>query len=209
MTPPAPTPAAAEPAAPAERTSWLHPAPAGAKLFGLAVLVIAVLLLRTPAAVGVALVAVLGLYASVGLSPRRAWQQIRPLRWVVVILLTFQTLSSGWETGVLVVGKLVITVALAGLLTLTTRTNDLLDVIERLLRPLRFMGVNPDRAALVLALAIRAVPVVAGLAAQVRDAQRARGLGGSVRAYAVPLVVRSLKHADALGEALVARGLDD
>ena len=193
----------------APRASWLHRVSAGAKLAGLAVLIVGILLLGTPVAVGVALLGVVALYASAGLSPRVAWQQVRPLRWVVVILLTFQTLSSGWDTGVLVVGKLVITVALAGLLTLTTPTNDLLDVIERMLRPLRFVGVNPDRAALVLALAIRAVPVVAGLAAQVRDAQRARGLGSSVRAYAVPLVVRSLQHADALGEALVARGLDD
>jgi biotin transport system permease protein len=92
---------------------------------------------------------------------------------------------------------------------LTTRVVDLLEVLEWLLGPFRRLGVDPERVALVLALAIRAVPVVAGLAGQVRDAQRARGLTASPRAYAVPLVVRSLRHADALGEALVARGLDD
>lgn len=204
-----PGPAAVGPAASGPRSSWLHRASAGSKLLGLAVLVSGVLLLQEPAAVGVAAIVLLGLYASAGLSPGRAWQQVRPLRWVAIILLAFQTLSSGWETGVVVVGKLALTVALAGLLTLTTATNDLLDVVERMLRPVRFIGINPERAALVLALAIRAVPVVAGLAAQVRDAQRARGLGGSARAYAVPLVVRSMQHADALGEALVARGLDD
>jgi biotin transport system permease protein len=31
----------------------------------------------------------------------------------------------------------------------------------------------------------------------------------SVRAFAVPLVVGALRYADALGEALSARGLDD
>ena len=31
----------------------------------------------------------------------------------------------------------------------------------------------------------------------------------SPRAYAVPLIIRSLHHADELGEALAARGLDD
>jgi biotin transport system permease protein len=53
------------------------------------------------------------------------------------------------------------------------------------------------------------VPVVVGIAEEVRDAQRARGLRGSPRAYAVPLVIRALRHADALGEALAARGVDD
>ncbi len=53
------------------------------------------------------------------------------------------------------------------------------------------------------------MPVVVGLAEEVREAQRARGLGASPRAFAVPLVVRTLRHADALGEALAARGVDD
>jgi biotin transport system permease protein len=69
--------------------------------------------------------------------------------------------------------------------------------------------VNAERAALVFTLAIRAIPVVAALAAEIRDAQRARGGGLDVRAYGVPLVVRSLRYSDALGEALVARGVDD
>ena len=51
--------------------------------------------------------------------------------------------------------------------------------------------------------------MVAQLAEEVRDAQRARGLTASPRAYAVPLIIRSLRHADELGEALVARGVDD
>jgi biotin transport system permease protein len=74
---------------------------------------------------------------------------------------------------------------------------------------LRRVGVDPERIGLLLALGVRCVPVVVGLAEQVRDAQRARGLGASPRAFAVPLIVRSLRHADALGEALVARGVED
>lgn len=189
--------------------SWLHRCPPGVKLAGLAVAVVGVLLLATPVAVALAAVAVLSTYLAAGLGPRMAWRQVRPLRWVVLILAVFQTATSGWAVAVVVAGKLVLTVALAALVTVTTRTSDLLEVIERALRPFRRVGVNPERAALVLALAIRAVPVVAGIAAQVRDAARARGLGASPRAYAIPLVVRSLQHADALGEALVARGLDD
>jgi biotin transport system permease protein len=112
-------------------------------------------------------------------------------------------------TAIVVTGRLVVAVVLAGLVTLTTRVVDLLDVFERVLGPFRRVGVDAERVALMLALAIRTVPVVAGLAEEVRDAQRARGIGASPRAFAVPFVVRSLRHADALGEALIARGLDD
>jgi biotin transport system permease protein len=53
------------------------------------------------------------------------------------------------------------------------------------------------------------VPVLTGLAAEVRQARRARGAGRSVRAFAVPLVIRTVRYADRLGEALIARGVDD
>ncbi|MGH8825837.1 MAG: energy-coupling factor transporter transmembrane component T family protein [Jiangellaceae bacterium] len=188
--------------------SWLHLLPASAKLAGLAAAMVAVLLVDSPAGIAVSAGITVLLYASAGMAhalPTQVWQ----LRWLVVGLVTLQALTSGWTAAVVVTGRLVVAVALAGLVTLTTRVVDLLDVFERVLRPFRRVGLDSERVALVLALAIRAVPVVAGIAAEVRDAQRARGLRASVRAYAVPLVVRTLRHADALGEALVARGLDD
>jgi len=77
------------------------------------------------------------------------------------------------------------------------------------LRPLRRAGVDPERVALVLALAVRTVPVLVGIGGEVQQARAARGAERSVRAFAVPFVIRSLRHADRLGEALEARGVDD
>ena len=188
--------------------SWLHRVPAAAKLAGLLVLLAVTFTLSSPTAVALAAVATVALYASAGLA-RAVPAQVRPLRWLVLGLFVLQTLTAGWVTAVVVTGRLVVAVVLAGLVTLTTRIVDLLDVLERVLHPMRHVGVDSERVALVLALAIRAVPVVAGLAEEIRDAQRARGLPASPRAFAVPFVVRSLRHADALGEAIAARGLDD
>ncbi len=97
---------------------------------------------------------------------------------------------------------------LAALVTLTTRTTALVDVVVAVAGPLRGVGLDPDRLGLMVALGIRCVPVVVEIATQIRDAQRARGLI-SLRAFAVPFVVRSLRQADALGDALIARGADD
>jgi biotin transport system permease protein len=108
-----------------------------------------------------------------------------------------------------VTANLLALVLLATLVTLTTRTTALVDTIVRACRPLRLVGVDPERVGLLLALGIRSVAVVVGLAGQVREAQVARGLSASPTAFAVPLVVRSLRHAEALGDALVARGVDD
>ncbi len=105
--------------------------------------------------------------------------------------------------------SVVVMVVAAGLVSLTTSMEALTEFLLRMLRPLRRFGVAPERTALLISLSVRSVSVIAGLAQEVRDAQRARGLGQSPRAFAVPLLVRSLRHAQALGEALVARGVDD
>lgn len=195
-------------------TSWLHRAPAGWKLVGVTVAMVLVVVFRAPTTMIVAALTVTALYLSAGFGPRTLWRQVRPLRWLVVGVIGLQVLVGGgaaaaWRTGLVVAGTIVVAVAIAGLLTLTTQVSALLDTVERALRPAHRIGVDSERVALTLALTIRTIPVIGGLAEQIRDALRARGVTRSVRAYAVPLVVRSLRHADALGEALVARGVDD
>jgi biotin transport system permease protein len=148
-------------------------------------------------------------YVVAGLSPRLALASLRPLLALAVCIGVLQVIVAGWARAYVVVGMIVALVLLAGLVTLTTRTTELVDVVVRICRPLRLVGVDPQRVGLLLALSIRTVPVVMALAEEVRDAQWARGLSASPRAFAVPLLVRSLRHADALGEALVARGADD
>ncbi|MCB7136393.1 energy-coupling factor transporter transmembrane component T family protein [Cellulosimicrobium marinum] len=190
-------------------TSVLHRAPAGAKLVGLAVAGGVVLTLDAPREVGAAVVVVAALYALAGAGPRTAWAQVRPLRLVVPVLLAVQWLTLGPVPAVVLSTRLVALVALAGLVLVTTRSSAVLAAIECGLRPLRHVGVDVDRAALVLSLAVRSVPVVAALAQRVCDACRARGREHDVRAWAVPLVVGALRQADAVGDALRARGLDD
>ncbi|MGH3370788.1 MAG: energy-coupling factor transporter transmembrane component T family protein [Nocardioidaceae bacterium] len=189
--------------------SPVHRLPAGTKLVAMLVAGAASVLLDRPWQVVATLVLVLGLYLLARLPLRIALVQVRPLLWIVGFAAAFHLLVSGWERAVVFVGVIMSLVLLAALVTLTTRTTDLVDAIVRAMRPLRRVGVDPERVGLVLALGVRSVPVVIGLAEEVRDAQRARGLAASPRAFAVPLIVRSLRHADALGEALVARGVDD
>lgn len=190
-------------------TSPLHRAPAGLKLLVLLLSTTALVVVRTPSALAVAALAVATAYAAAAIPPRVAWRQLRPLRWFILLLAPLQWWSGGWRAVVVAVGTLIVTVLAAALVTLTTRVSALLDVIERAAQPLRRFGVDPERIALVLALTIRAVPVLAATFDDVRDARRARGLERSPRALLVPLVIHTMRHADRLGEALVARGVDD
>ncbi len=190
-------------------SSVLHRAPAGAKLLVLVTAGLGALWLDEVWQVLVALVVVLVGYGVAGLPIRVAGRQLRPLVWIAAGTAVFHVLVNGWERAFVVVGVLAVLVLLAALVTLTTRTTALVDAVVTACRPLRVLRVDAERVGLMIALGIRCVPVVVGLAQDVRDAQRARGLSASPRAFAVPLIVRSLRHADALGEAMVARGVDD
>ncbi len=187
----------------------LHRLSAGAKMLAMLVGVIAITLLRHPWQLGVAALVVGGLYLLGRIGWRRAGAQLWPLRWIVLVVAALQLWLADWRTAVLVCGGLVLTVALAALVTLTTRVTAMLDLCVRLLGPLRRLGVDPDRVGLVLALAIRCVPLMVGVIAEVNLARRARGVGFSLTALVAPVVVRALRSADALGDALIARGFDD
>ena len=191
------------------RQSPIHRAPAGLKLGALALVSLAVLLVRSWWGVGALAVLVLAVAIASRVGMRALLVQLRPVVLLVPAVLALQWWAHGPARAALLSSRLVLLVALAALVVLTTRTTEVLAANERAARPLRVVGVRPDRVALVLALAIRSVPVLATLADDVRDAQRARGHERDLRAFAVPLVVGTLRRADALGDALRARGVDD
>jgi biotin transport system permease protein len=190
-------------------TSVLHRCPVGLKLMVLALGSVATLVWRGLPALGIGALLVLMAYAVARVPPRVAWSQLRPLRWFVPVLAVLQLILSGWRVALAVAGSLLVLVSAAALLTLTTRVSALIDTFERMLGPFARFGIDPERVGLLAALTIRTVPVIAGIRDEVSEARRARGLERSPRALLVPLVVRTVRHADHLGEALAARGVDD
>jgi biotin transport system permease protein len=191
----------------------LHRMPAGPKLVLLLVLVLAVSLLPSHWwAAAVAAGVVVLVYACAGLRDgmlgmRELARQTLALRWLIVVTLALQLVFLGPEAAVANTTRVTAAVLLAGLLSLTTRVTDLLDAVERGLRPLDRLRFDAERAAVLLTVTITTVPVLARLAGDVREAQRARGVRPGVRFFAVPFLILSLKHADQLGEALSARGV--
>ncbi len=190
--------------------SPIHRLPPGTKLLVLLVLGAAsVVTQRWWWLVASLVVASVLAYGLAGWGVRLWWTQLRPLWMLLAFTAVVHALTSGWQRAVADTGTIVVLVACAALVTLTTPTTALVDTIVRMAAPLTRFGVDPERVGLFLMVGIRCVPLVAGLAEQVREAQIARRATTSTRAFVVPLVVRSLREADALGEALVARGIDD
>lgn len=187
--------------------SILHRVPAGAKLVALALC--ALMLSLAPLGPVGMVVAVIG--ASIGFGVARlplrvfltAWRRLLP---VIVILGVALALFVDIPTAVTSTARIVALLLLAELLTATTPFGELLDVLRRMLAPLRRVGIHPEAAALTLSLTIAMIPVMAGIVARVREAQRARGVRLGLRG-SVPVLVLALRQADRVGEALAARGL--
>lgn len=190
--------------------SLLHRLPAAVKL---AVLLLAIVgataLVRTPAQVLATAVVAAGLFLVARVPVRVLFAQLRPVLWMLLIIGVFQAVTASLSSAVVVCGVLLLSVALAALVTLTTRVTDMLDTVTRALGPLRRVGVDPDRVGLMLALAIRCVPLLVGIVREVAEARQARGLQWSVTALVTPVLVRALRTADAMGDALAARGVGD
>lgn len=187
-------------------TSLLHRLPAGAKLAGLALLGTLLMLVEAPLVLALALAVSVALYPVAGFEIGEAWRQVRPLLWIFALLALVQALVVSPVSAFVLVARFASLVLLAALVTATTPVAAMTEAIRRALAPLRPLGVSPVKIAFALTLAVRFVPVVAQTAASIREAQGARGLGSNPLALAVPLVIRTLAAAQAVAEAIEARG---
>lgn len=190
------------------RDSPVHALPAGGKLIALAAAATGAFFVADPALLGATLTACLGLFALARLPLGTVGEQLRPLLPVLLLFFVLQALFVGWEAGAVTVGRFALLVLLASLVTLTTRASDMIDTLERALGVLRPLGVNAGKLSLMLALTIRLIPVLLGLVQEIRMAQRARGVERNALALLVPLMVKILRMADHLTDALEARGYD-
>ncbi|PII82364.1 cobalt transport protein [Leucobacter sp. OLJS4] len=194
----------------------LHRLSPGVKLLALAVFAVGIVatqqaLAPTPALVcGLAALA-LGLLAAViaGLRGRRLLRVALGFAVVGVLVFAFQAWQHGPIRALTVTSGLFALVIAASAITASTRAEEMVDAITRGLRPFRRFAVDPDRVGLAFSLAFRALPEAFRIAAESRDAARARGLSRNPRAYATPLVIRMVAHARATGAAMQARGLGD
>ena len=189
--------------------SVLHRAPVGTKLSGLLVLSILAVALRGVSTTAALIVLAVLACVVAGVRLRRAARALRGILVAMALLAAYQAWQQGAEHAFVVVGALVALALLATAFTTTTSVERMIDAITRWLGPFRRFGVRPELVALAFSLMIRGIPLTLEIAAETRDAARARGLERSPRAYLTPLVIRVVAHARATGDALHARGIGD
>jgi len=190
------------------RDSPVHAVPAGAKMLALLVAGTGLLFFHSLPIVSAALVATLGLYVLARLRLREVAPVLRLSAFVLGPLLVLHVPLSGWGPALEAMLRLAVLLLLATLVSLTTRASDMLESLERGLRPLARFGLNPTLLGLLLSLTLRFIPLLATWSREIQEAQRVRGLERDPFAVLVPLLVKTLRTADTLADAIDARCFD-
>ena len=167
------------------------------------------LVARTPlAAIGL-IVIVLITYVIARIPARTAWNQWWPVLPVLLVLGVFQWWQRGLDLAVTTVAVILSAVMAAMLLTLTTRLEALMEAVEKMLQPWARFGLPVESITLAISLTIRLIPLQLATVTEVLDARKARGAGFSVVAFGTPVLIRSIRRARNIGDALLARGAGD
>ena len=124
--------------------------------------------------------------------------------------------SQGLSRGLIVFLQLFMVIVAANLFTLTTEPMDLARGIEKLLGPLKPMGLKVDEVSLMISLVIRFIPILKLETGRIIDAQRGRGVDFSamplfkkvrnMSALMGPLFTNLFSRSDALVLAMASRG---
>ncbi|HEX9858096.1 MAG TPA: energy-coupling factor transporter transmembrane component T [Paracoccaceae bacterium] len=185
----------------------LHRLPAAAKLAALAGATALLLPLGDLRLIGAAAGMTAGLYAAQG--PRFALygaRMLRPLWPFLLVLVLWHLWTGDLARGAAIGLKMLSAVALANLVTMTTRLDDMIALVERLASPLARLGLPPRVLAVAIALVIRFTPVLMDKTSQLMQAWRARSPRRANWRVVLPVTLMALDDADHVAEALRARG---
>ncbi len=186
--------------------SWIHRLSAGLKLMLLILAGWGLMWVSQPEWLLLALVIVLMLFRIARMPMRVVWQRARLMVWFLLLIGVYVAWAEGWLAAAAAMLRLVAMVMLGLLVTLTTSLSAMMDVVSRLLKPLERLGLlRAERVALAFGMTLRMVPELYSQWNQIREAQAARGLESHPIAMIVPMLVRTLKRADEMAEAIDAR----
>lgn len=188
----------------------IHRIPAAVKFLTLiAFILVTSLAVKTVAWAALSLAIPLVLFPVARIPLRVAVGQLAPPLFLLLALAAFQWWQKDLTSAAIMFLTVYAAVTAAVLLTLTTKVSEMMDSFERALAPLGKLGVPVENITLAMSLTIRLLPLMLGTVLEVLDARKARGATASLTAFGTPVIIRSIRRARAMGEALHARGVGD
>jgi biotin transport system permease protein len=188
-----------------EHRTWLHGLPAALKLALFAVLGTLQFWLTDATLLSYGAAACALLFASLGRAVLPARKLLVSLLLALLLLMAFHSYMQQALLGLVSALRLLSASLLGIALTLTTRTSELLQVMERVLSPLQRLGIRTERFAFQLAMMLRFTEHFFVVWKRLDDAHRARtGKPGGLRLVA-PLIIQMLLAARRVADTLEVR----
>ena len=185
----------------------LHRVSPALKLALLAVWTAVLFWINSPVLLLAALALIAALHLPGGMVfARHATAMLRPLWPFIAVVALWHLWTQDIRGGLVIILRMFAAVAAANLVTMTTRLDDMMAVVERIARPLARFGLPAKTLAMAMALVIRFIPVMMGRHAQITDAWRARSARRAGWRVLLPTILAALDDADHVAEALRARG---
>lgn len=123
--------------------------------------------------------------------------------------------EQGLQGAFFIMIRLIVIVTMSTILTLTTKPTDLNLGLEKVLKPLKIIGVNTEIMAMIISIALRYIPTLLDEANKIMLAQASRGVDFSegkfkdkvmqIISLLVPMFIISFKRSDELADAMEAR----
>ncbi|WP_062073373.1 energy-coupling factor transporter transmembrane component T family protein [Demequina sediminicola] len=190
------------------RDTPLHRAPAWLKVLLLIITTVVVLVTSdTVTSLGIMCAALL-LLASTAPPLRVTMWTLVGTALIGLVSSTLFLWRGDYDRALDVTADLLTIVSLALAITTSTSMAEMLDFVAYAARPIRAV-LPPETLGLMFALMLRALPEVARIYMESRQAARARGLDKSIRAVVFPTTTRTVGFALQLGQAIHARGIGE
>lgn len=188
-----------------DHSTWLHRVPAWSKLLSVVLLSAGLFVTEQLLWLSATTVICLLIFASLGRITIRVKPMLVGVAVASVLLAGFHLFQRHPELAAITVMRLFSATSIGFALTLTTRPTDLLHVFERLLAPLRRVGLNAEQFALQIALMLRFTEHFFVQWRRLDDAHRLRtGKAGGFKILA-PLTIQMLVAARRVADALHVR----
>jgi biotin transport system permease protein len=124
--------------------------------------------------------------------------------WLLFVLGGLSVWSQGLWQALEMILRLLTLVLAALVVSMTTPLTQMMQVVALLLKPFQRLG-WADKVALGFGLTMRLIPELGVQWQEIREAQLARGLMPSPLTMGVPMLLRTLRRADEIAEAIDAR----
>ena len=130
---------------------------------------------------------------------------LKPLLPFIIIMVFWHLYSRDLTGGLLIIMRLLLIVSLANLVTCSTKTSEITEIIDKILRPMQFLNINTQAISLSVIIFIRFTPIVLERHHILSLAYKCRSGKRPSWQLILPLILSIMDDADHVAQSLKSR----